>query len=291
MINVKENPWTIHKALNWGEEKCSPQSSFNSKLEPLWLLSEVLCQKPSNLYLNKEENLELPQQKEYRKLIQKRSLGFPLAYLLKQEEFMGLKFKINSSVLIPRPETELLVKEAIKWGAQKKNLGILEIGTGSGIIAISLAKHLPQSRILATDISKKALKVAKENSCFNKVKNQIIFILGDLFSIPNLKASEFDLIISNPPYIRSKEIPLLQKEIQYEPKCALNGGEDGLKIIKPLIQNSGKYLKKNGLLIFEIGTHQAKEIKILLKSFGFKKIKILKDDSDHDRIAMGEWNG
>lgn len=282
---------TIHRALQWGKEKCSKESCLNSELESLWILAELLCQKPSWLYLNKEVHLQAPLQKKYKKFIKKRSLGFPLAYLLKQEEFMGLKFKIDCSVLIPRPETELLVKEAINWSAQKKALNILEIGTGSGVIAVAMAKHLPQSRITATDISKKALDIAKKNSCLNKVKNQITFFLGNLFSIPNLESTRFDLVISNPPYVRKKEIPLLQKEIQYEPMDALNGGEDGLKIIRPLIQNSKKYLKKNGLLIFEIGYHQAREVEALLSFSKFKKIKILKDDSGIDRIAMGEWNG
>ncbi|PKM70589.1 MAG: peptide chain release factor N(5)-glutamine methyltransferase, partial [Firmicutes bacterium HGW-Firmicutes-18] len=199
------------------------------------------------------------------------------------------KFFVNKNVLIPRQETENLVEEVLKLLATHHlPLTILDIGTGSGNIAVSLAKHISSAKIIATDISKEALCVAKKNAKLNNVSDRITFLQSDLFSNYKLQTMNYELIISNPPYIKSSEIKKLQKEIQHEPKIALDGGKDGLNFYKKIVPMSRKLLKKNGFLMFEIGYHHSKKIKKMMGADKFRNIKVVNDYSALERVIYGQ---
>lgn len=250
-----------------------------------------------SLYLNKDALLNKDECAKLSLALKKRAQGIPLQYILGRTEFMGLAFKVTPEVLIPRPETELLVETAIKYvskcqSAKVPKLNILDLATGSGCIAVSLAKSLPEAKVYASDISAKALEVAKENAALNRVN--IEFIQSDLFSdcrvsLPAGQAGilGYGLIISNPPYIPSGEINKLQPEIQYEPRIALDGGSDGLCFFRRIIRESPGYLTGGGLLVMEIGFKQAQSIKdIFQNSPDFEIIEVVKDYSGIERVIV-----
>jgi len=229
----------------------------------------------------------------------RRIKGEPLQYINGYTEFMGLKFKLNREVFIPRPETELLVEKALDVLRCNANTRykILDVGTACGNIAISLAKFLVESKIIATDISHEALKVARENARLNRVKGRIRFLKSDLFNeLRETKLSkesfvhpEFDMIISNPPYIASNEIPHLATEVRSEPKIALDGGRDGLKFYRRIVKESPAYLKRNGILMMEMGYNQSDSITdIVNNSAKFKIIEVVKDYNQIDRIIIAK---
>jgi len=242
-------------------------------------------------------NRGLSLNKEQRGLIcaalKRRMEGEPLAYILGKSEFMGLEFKVNQDVLIPRPETEVLVEKVmslvISHKSQVTSLRILDIGTGSGCIAVSLAKMLPGVEVTATDISQRALAVAFENSRLNGVSENIRFIKSDLFANDGLRTTKYDIIVSNPAYVRAAEIDELQPEVRREPRLALDGGEDGLDFYRKIIQEAGGYLEKGGLLIMEIGFNQAREIKKIFQKYGnFTVLEAVKDYNNIERVIVAK---
>lgn len=225
----------------------------------------------------------------------------PLAYIVGSQPFMGLKFFVDKNVLIPRPETELLVEEIVaivnSWKPATESrsdrdgfLNILDIGSGSGAIAISLAKHLAKLKITAVDVSDKALEIAKRNAEENKVTDQIEFLHGNLFE--PLENKKFDIIVSNPPYIPTKIIETLEPNVKdYEPREALDGGADGLDVIRQIVAQAPKYLKPSGILAIEIGFDQSSRVKELLKQNNFKDIRIIKDYAGIERIIISVNRG
>ncbi len=222
-----------------------------------------------------------------RNLIQKAkqvSKGTPLQYVLGSQEFYGLDFLVNESVLIPRPETEIIVEFIINK-YKGKDVKILDIGTGSGAIAVSLAKNLTKSCVDAIDISNNALAVAKQNAKLNMVEERINFIESNLFS--NVGSYDYDCIVSNPPYISASEMKVLPLNVTKEPKLALYGGIDGLDFYKKIINKSADFLKVEGMLIFEIGYKQGKEVSMLMQKKGFINVEIKKDFNNLDRIVLG----
>lgn len=233
----------------------------------------------------------------FKEAIKRRVQGEPYAYITGYKEFMKLKFKVNKYTLIPREDTETLVQKAIEIAnnihdsksfiptkkSKDKNIRILDMCTGSGCIAISLAKYIQGSKVDAVDISKEALLIAKENAEINNVK--INFIYSNLFE--NV-FEKYDLIVSNPPYISTDEIEKLQIEVRNEPHIALDGGIDGLDFYKKISKDAKQFLKPNGILIFEIGFLQAKDVKDILENEEYKNIEILKDLSDNDRIIISQ---
>lgn len=249
------------------------------------------------LYL-KSRPLDAEQKKRLSKILKRRLEGMPLQYILGCSEFMGIKFKVDKCVLIPRPETEILVETTIKKGLRVKGQGlsvkILDIGTGSGCIAVSLAKFLPNAQITAVDISGEALEVARENAKLNNVAGRTKFIQSDLFTqysilLPTGQAgnTQYDIIISNPPYIRSGDIKDLPKEVQYEPKIALDGGCDGLNYYRRIIKESSSFLGEGGLLIMELGMGQLEQVKnISAQSKRFIFIEAIKDYNEIDRVIV-----
>lgn len=215
--------------------------------------------------------------------IQKVISGMPVQYITKHQEFYGLDFYVDSNVLIPQPDTEILVEEVINLSKQFTNKPkIVDMCTGSGAIAIAICKNV-EVDMIATDISEKALKIAKKNAIKNEVN--VKFIESDMFE--NI-TEKFDIIVSNPPYIETSTIEGLSKEVKNEPLIALDGGEDGLDFYRIFAQNAKKYLNPNGILVVEIGYNQGEVVSDMLKDCGLIEVYIKKDLADNDRVVVGK---
>ncbi len=254
------------------------------EISALALVSYVVKQPELNVKLNPEMILTAAQEQELESLLMKRATRYPLQYLIKQIPFRNAILEIGEGCLIPRPETELLI-DVVKSRLKRETepLKILEIGTGSGNIAISLALERPHWTLMATDISDTALEFAKKNSAFNQTTHQIQFIKADLYQGTG---DNFDVLVSNPPYVKSSDLADAQKELSYEPVMALDGGEDGLSFYRRLISKVETVLKPDGFVFFEIGWDQAKQITELMAE-KFDSIEITKDDAGHDRFISG----
>ncbi|MGC8977674.1 MAG: peptide chain release factor N(5)-glutamine methyltransferase [Candidatus Ratteibacteria bacterium] len=260
----------------------------NPEIETEILLSEILGIERYQIYTEKIE-LSKKIEKKFLKFIKQRVRRIPLQYIIKKTYFFDTQLKIEKGVFIPRPETELLVEKIIKIYKENflpESVKILDIGTGCGNIAICLAKNIENSYVIGIDISKKSLKIAKENARLNNVENKINFKYSNLFSNIN---DNFDIIVSNPPYISENEYPSLSKEIKYEPKRAIIGGKDGLKIIKKILKECPKFLKNNGYLILEVGYKQSDKIKEI-KSNKLTLISIEKDLQGYERVMVFKKN-
>ena len=232
-----------------------------------------------------EENIKL-----FHEALDSYARGIPVQYITGEAEFMGFDFDVNPSVLIPRPETEILVERVLTL-IEREGIAepsILDLGTGSGAIAVSLTKLSPSCKIVASDVSEEALEVGRENAAANGVGDRIEFVLSDLFErIPGKR--KFDLVISNPPYIPSEDYGSLPPEVRSEPRIALDGGLKGLEFYKRIIPDAAKRLNRGGFLILEIGYGQARAVKDLLESAGlYRDIEILKDYNDIDRIVFAK---
>jgi release factor glutamine methyltransferase len=280
------------------------QQKIKQMNEAELLFTEILNCDRASLYLRRD--LRLDQDKSYfiSSTLKRRILGEPIQYILGKTEFMGLEFRLTPDVFIPRPETEILVEAALKYVTHQPSpvtsKKILDVGTGSGNIAISLAKFLPQTEIFATDISKKTLEIASLNAKLNKVSEKIKFIQSDLFTdYPCLPArqgqagiTDYDIIVSNPPYIITAEIDNLQPEISYEPRIAVDGGKDGLDFYRRIIADSASYLKLGGFLIMEMGFNQKEAIEdILQKSGNYKIIDAVRDYNNIERVLVAKRYG
>lgn len=254
------------------------------------LFTEILGCDRLSLYLNKNSALGRDESVVVSSVLKRRLSGEPLQYILGKIEFMGLEFKVSPDVFIPRPETEILVETVLNIVSPLTRpfvcpLRILDVGTGSGCIAISLAKLLKGTEMTAVDISQEALDIAKQNALLNNV--EINFLQSDLFNTQDLRPNTYDLIISNPPYIPTEDIENLQLQIQYEPVIALDGGKDGLDFYRWIIKNSPKYFKKGGYLIMEMGFNQRDAIEdIFYNSRDFKIKEVVKDYNNIDRIIV-----
>ena len=232
-----------------------------------------------------EENIKI-----FHEALDSYARGIPVQYITGEAEFMGFDFDVNPWVLIPRPETEILVERVLTLIERERMAEprILDLGTGSGAIAVSLTKLSPSCKIIASDVSEEALEVGRENAAANGVGDRIEFILSDLFERINVK-DKFDLVVSNPPYVPSEDYDSLPLEVRSEPRIALDGGPKGLDFYRKIVPESAKRLKRGGYLALEIGYGQAQEIKCLLassKSFG--DIEVIKDYNDIDRIVFAK---
>lgn len=248
------------------------------------ILANILQKTKEYILINENEVLELKKYQLFIKQINKVAEGIPLQYVTNKQEFMGMEFFVNENVLIPRPDTEVLVEEVLKLIDRKNNLSIIDMCTGSGAIAISIAKYSENNKIYAVDISNSALEVAKKNAIKNGVDKKIEFINSDMFE--NIDESKkFDIIVSNPPYIETKIISSLDKQVQNEPKIALDGGVDGLNFYRNILINSKKYLKENGVIAMEIGYNQKEAVTKLFKQ-EFKNVCCKTDLSGNDRVIV-----
>lgn len=257
------------------------------------LLEGVLSCRRFELYLNRNRRLEPAEVDRFFGCLRKRAEGIPSQYILGQAEFMDFLLEVNPDVLIPRPETEFLVEKVLAEtrasGRDRRRLSILDMGTGSGNIAISLASYLPQGHVTAVDISGRALDVARRNALRNEVAHRIEFLAGDLFA-KILSGGEFDLIVSNPPYLSESDLAKLPPEVEREPRLALDGGHEGTEWIGRFVGEAHPYLAKGGLLFFEIGAGQAGTAASLLRRAGWRHFEIFKDYNGWDRMVMAWTN-
>lgn len=232
------------------------------------------------------KKLVLGKEQQYSCCITQIIQGKPLQYITNQQEFMKLNFYVDENVLVPRPDTEILVEEVIEIVKKQKKEQILDLCTGSGAIGISIAKYVASSNVVLADISKEALQVAKKNAKQNGVEKQITLIQSNLFEKIQ---TTFDIIVSNPPYIRSKVIKTLQKEVQQQPQIALDGGEDGIFFYRDIIKKAKQYLNPNGYLCLEIGYDQKESvIGLLEESNQYQEIENKKDLSENDRVIIAK---
>ena len=253
------------------------------------LLAEILKCKRLELYLSFDKPLAENEVQIYREAIRKRGLRIPLQYIVGNVEFYGLKLIVNESVLIPRPETELLVEKIIKESDKSVSLKILDIGVGSGNISLSILKNLPNTNIVAIDISESALEVAKQNAELNSLLDRIELKHFDIMKDDLSSLGKFDLIVSNPPYVSVNDFESLEPELKvHEPRIALTDNSNGISFYKSIIEASDKILNRPGKIYFELGMGQSMEVKNLFDQKGFSNITITKDYAGIDRIISGE---
>ena len=280
--------WTILKILDWTRQYFTDKGLENPRLDAEILLCDVLQCQRIKLYVDFERPLDSQELATYKDYVQRRGNHEPLAYILGERAFMRNTFKVTPATLIPRPETELLVESVTRAAKLMKPEGevkILDIGTGSGAIIVSLLDYLPKAKGVGIDISVDALVVAKENAERIGVKERIGFVRSDVFSRVPLE-KKFDIIVSNPPYIPAADIATLAKDVQKEPIGALDGGADGLDFYRRIIAEAQEHMEEEGLLAFEIGIYQSEAVVKLCKEHGFVATGIRKDYAGIDRMVF-----
>ncbi len=286
----------IKQALEYGIEQLNKNNIESPNLKTRMLLANILNKNKEYLLIHDTEELNISNINKYKENIQKLVNGTPIQYIINKQEFMGLEFYVDKNVLIPQPDTEILVEEVInicKEQNANKKIKILDLCTGSGAIGISIANNIKNCEMTLSDISYDALEIAQKNSVIvedigedigDSQKSNIRTIQSDLFEKIEGK---FDIIVSNPPYIETKTIQTLDKEVQMEPKLALDGGEDGLDLYRRIIKEAYKYLNNNGTLALEIGYNQKDKVINLIKASNmYKGIYSKKDLSNNDRIVV-----
>ncbi len=276
---------TIKEAITKGMIMLKSNNIESPKLKSRLLLQYVLDEPRQYIIVYDKKEITKKQQWEYFINIEKLTKGIPLQHITHRQEFMKMDFFVDENTLIPRPDTEILVEEVIKIAKQKYNPKILDLCTGSGAIAISLKKYVPNSEIIGIDISEKAIEVANKNA--NKLNVDVKFIKSDLFE--KLKKEKFDIIVSNPPYIKKEEIKKLSKEVQKEPELALDGGIDGLDFYRKITSQAIEYLKTESFLCFEIGYNQKNDVmQIIEDQQNYKNIYCKKDLYGYDRVIVAQ---
>lgn len=281
---------TIGEILREGIEYLEKNNISEKNVKARILLAFALNKSKEYLVTNNDKEIEENSKKLYMSYIKELAEGKPLQHITKKQEFMKMDFLVNEDVLIPRPDTEILVEEVISIAGGIKKPVILDLCTGSGAIAVAIAKNIEDSDITASDISNKAIEIAKLNASNNETNEQIRFVESDLFN--NIgESSKFDIIVCNPPYIKRNELANLDKEVQAESQIALDGGADGLAFYKKIVEKATKYLNKNGYLCFEIGYDQKNEvIEIIKKNGKYENLYSKKDLGDNDRIIICQLN-
>lgn len=274
---------TIKQAITKGMIMLKSNNVESPKLKARLLLQYILDKPRQYIIVYDNKEIDKQQQWQYFVNIEKLTKGVPLQHITHRQEFMKMDFFVDENVLIPRPDTEILVEEVIKIAQKYNSPRILDLCTGSGAIAISLKKFVPNADITAVDISEKALEIAQRNA--KKLETKINFLKSDLFD--KLDNKKFDIIVSNPPYIRKDEIKKLSEEVQKEPKIALDGGEDGLDFYRIITEQAINYLKTGSFLCFEIGYNQKNDvIKIIEDEQNYKNTYCKKDLYGNDRIII-----
>tara|TARA_Y100001935_G_scaffold138280_1_gene114397 strand:- start:1793 stop:2638 length:846 start_codon:yes stop_codon:yes gene_type:complete len=272
------------EALDYGIKLLKKNKISSYNIDSELLLANIQNLSRESLLINLDRIIKKKKYYDYKKLLKRRIKKEPIAYILKKKEFWNSKFSVNKNVLIPRPETEIIVEEILNIIETKSSKNILDVGTGSGCILLSIIKERPNCKGTALDISKNALNIAKTNAKMHHLENKIKFENIDIDKFMHCK---YDLIVSNPPYINKIEYKRLEDNVkQFEPKIALEAGVDGLKIIKNLIIKSKKLLKKNGKLIFEIGEKQENKVKNFLMKNNFYINKVCKDFRSCPRVIV-----
>lgn len=275
---------TYREAVEFGTKSLTDAGVPDAALDAWYLLQMVCKIERSYYYVHGEEDITQDAQKEYEIAVQKRAEHIPLQYIIGEQEFMGLRFKVNSNVLIPRQDTETLVEQVLK--IVKPGMKVLDLCTGSGCVLISVLKNAPELTGMGSDISKTALLVAKENAKLHEVDAE--WVRSDLFD--NITET-FDVIMANPPYIPTGEILSLMPEVRdFEPENALDGGADGLDFYRKITEQVKDYLNPGGYVYMEIGYDQGEAVSELMRNAGFTEVEVIKDLARNDRVVKGKGN-
>ena len=274
----------IENTLNEGINILQKNKIANPQLDSEILLSSSIKRDKKHIILNPKELLNSEQLDKFKNLIERRKKGEPIAYLINKKEFWKNEFYVNKDVLIPRPDTELIVEQVLKIYSKDDQLQVLDIGTGSGCILLSILKERPNFYGTGIDISKKSINVSKFNAKQLNLINRVKFFNS---SVDNFKIGKYDLVVSNPPYIELLSLKYLEKDVvNFEPKLALSGGLDGFSKIRKVINKTRTLIKKNGKFILEIGFNQKNKVKKILKEEGFYVNKSIKDYGNNDRCII-----
>ncbi|HID11488.1 MAG TPA: peptide chain release factor N(5)-glutamine methyltransferase [Candidatus Latescibacteria bacterium] len=285
--------WTVLQLLRWTTRYLGRKGIPSPRLNAERLLGHALGLDRLQLYLCYDRPVCPEEIARFKPLLLKRADGFPLQYLLGETEFFGLILWIHPPVFIPRPETEVLVEATLKRLDGMSSPMVADVGTGSGNIAIALAHNIKGARIFATDISRQAISLARQNARRNEVSDRVKFLLGDLLSpLRGSKLSgRLDAVVSNPPYVPTGELKDLPEEVRHEDPMALNGGEDGIAFHRRLARESGASLRPGGFLAMEVGMGQAGKVAEILERWGWERIEVLDDLSGIGRVVVGRKGG
>jgi release factor glutamine methyltransferase len=274
----------IENTLNQGIRVLKANRIPNPRLDSEILLSKSINKDKKHIILNSKEILNSKQLDNFNSFIERRKKGEPIAYLINKKEFWRNEFYVNKDVLIPRPDTELIIEQVLKIYLKEVKLQVLDIGTGSGCILLSILKERPNFYGTGIDISKKSINVSKFNAKQLNLTNRVKFFHS---SVDNFKIGKYDLIVSNPPYIELLNLKYLENDVvNFEPKLALNGGFDGFSKIRNVIIKAKTLIKKNGKFVLEIGFNQKNKVKEILKKEGFYVNKSIKDYGNNDRCII-----
>jgi release factor glutamine methyltransferase len=271
---------TLKEAINTLQKNKISNPQLDSEI----LLSSLIKKDRKYIILNPKEYLNSTKSKKFKNLIKRRKMGEPIAYLINKKGFWKDDFFVNKNVLIPRPDTEIIVEQVLKIYPKELQLQVLDIGTGSGCILLSILKERPNFYGTGIDISKKSINVSKYNTKQLKLMNRVKFFHS---SVDNFNLGKYDIIVSNPPYIELSNLKYLEKDVvNFEPRLALNGGFDGVSKIRKVINKAKVLIKKNGKFILEIGFNQKNNVKEILKKEGFYINKSIKDYGNNDRCII-----
>ena len=279
---------TVLEVINSSTEYLNSKGIESARTNAELLLADILHCKRLDLYLMYNKPLSEPELNKYREYLKRRSVFEPLQYITGKVEFYGLEFTITPSVLIPRPETEILVEEVIASLKTNKEINILDIGSGCGNIGIAIAANLPNVNVTGIDISEESIAIANENTNKHNLQNRINFRCLDILNTTAEQLSNYDIVVSNPPYVSKMDYVNLQKEIKnYEPEIAVTDVSDGYSFYNSITPLARKILNKPGKLFFELGQGQSKQVKKILEENGFEEISIIQDYGKIDRVISG----
>ena len=273
----------IQSALKKGQSILIDNNIISAKLDSEILMSQAIRKNKKFIILNLNKKIKKRDRDYFDNLIQERAKSKPIAQIIKKKDFWKYEFIVNNNVLIPRPDTEILIEQALKLVKNKNRLQILDIGIGSGCILMSILKEKKNFIGTGIDISNKSLQISKVNGQKLRINNRLRLFKSN---IDNFNTGKYDLIVSNPPYIKKSNLKCLEKDIGFEPKQALDGGLDGLSEIRKVINKSSELIKRSGHFIIEIGFDQKNKVKKILRDKGFYIKKTVKDLSNHDRCIV-----
>jgi release factor glutamine methyltransferase len=278
-------PWTVGRLLDWTGKYLAEKGSESPRLDTEVLLAHALACKRIELYTRHAEEVPDAGRQRFKALIRERIEGCPVAYLVGRKEFYSLELEVNRSVLIPRPDTETVVDECLRLAKEMAEPAVLDVGTGSGCLAVAVAKYCKQARVTAVDVSSASLQLATRNAAKHGVAERVRFLEGDLFA-PLPEGERFDFVLSNPPYIRHDDIAGLAAGVRdFEPHLALDGGPDGFAVFNRLVDGAPAWLKPGGYLIVEIGSPQEGPARERIEARGgFELAKTVYDNAGHPRV-------
>jgi len=279
--------WTIREVLNWTRGYFEAAGIVQPRLEAEILLAHTLDVERLNLYISPDQPLTVDERSRYRTVVQQRREGTPLQHLIGEVQFFGLRFRVSSEALIPRPETEELLDHILKLVPRDRGLDCLDLGTGTGVIAVCLARYFSQAVVTAVDVSRSALDLARGNAALNGMEGRITFVESDWFE---RVTGSYDLIASNPPYVDEDDLKDLPTEVRdHEPRVALDGGAEGIREIARLIEDLPEHMNSNGLLLLEIGSGQGNPVVEMLEEAGFTDVRMELDLAGKSRYAVARW--